>query len=151
MKHKKSLKTLKIKLLNTLMVHGKKNTVEKILLSSIKFICKSQSSHLENLFKLAFINSTPIFKLNEQIVKKGKRKIKKQIPFFLIDDASRLSHGFKTIKVSSYKSRNSEPFFKSLSVEILNLTNEKSNSILSNKETKNQILLNRRYLSKFRW
>lgn len=151
MKHKKYLKTLKTKLLNTLMIHGKKNTTEKILLNTIKFICKSQDSNVENLFKLAFINSTPIFKLNEQLVKKGKRKIKKQIPFFLIDDTSRLSHGLKTIKSSSHKFRSSDPFFKSLSAEILNLINEKSNSISSNRETKNQILLNRRYLSKFRW
>ena len=78
MKHKKSFKILKIKLLNTLMVHGKKNTTEKILLNSTKFICKSQKYRLENLFKLAFINATPMFKLNEQIVKRGKRKIKKQ-------------------------------------------------------------------------
>ena len=150
-KKRKSLKVLKTQFLNTLMSNGKKNTTEKILLNTVKLISKLQKFHLINLLKLAFINSTPIFKLNEQLIKRGKKKVKKQIPFFLLTDSTRILYGIKTIKTVSSKTRGSNFFYKSLGSEILNLTKEKSNSIRSNIEIKTQVLANKRYLSKFRW
>lgn len=150
-KNKRVLRTLKIKLLNTLMSHGKKSTTEKILLSSIKQIFKSNKFQLIGLLKLAFMNVTPMFKLNEQIIKKGKRKVKKQIPFFLTDDSNRVMNGLKTLKYTSKKTRGSSPFYKSLSLEIINLIEEESVSISNNNDLKRFLLSNRRYLSTFRW
>ena len=149
--NRKFYNLMKTKFLNTLMSHGKKNTSEKILLQSIKELYKNSPLHMKSLLKLAFINSTPVFKLNEQFVKKGKRKIRKQIPIFLTNDLTRLMQGFRMIKQTSTKTRSSEKFFKSLSRELLNLTEDKSISISNNSNVVKQVLLNKRYLSKFRW
>lgn len=149
--NRKFPKTLRNKLLNTLMRSGKKNITEKILLNSVKHIYKLNSLNLKNLLSLSFINVISVFKLNEQVVKKGKRKMKKQIPFFLIGDSNRIVHGLKTIHATSFKTRKSEEFYKSLSRELLSLASEKSISISKNNDIKDQVLLNKRHLSKFRW
>lgn len=143
--------TLKTKLLNILMSHGKKNTSEKILFNSIKKIHKAQHFHLKSILKLAFLNSIPVFKLNEQVIKKGKRKVKKKIPFFLVGDSNRIIHGLKVIKETSHKLRQSDSFYKSLSSELINLVKEKSSSMAINREIKNQVSQNKRYVSRFRW
>ncbi len=59
---------LKTKIINTLMISGKKNTGEKILLKFAKRLQKSSKKNFKSLVQLAIINSTPTFKLNEQIV-----------------------------------------------------------------------------------
>lgn len=143
--------TLKTKLLNTLMKHGKKNTSEKILLNSLKRTYKMQRFNLKSVLKMAFLNSIPVFKLNEQVVKKGKRKVKKKIPFFLIGDSNRIMHGFKIIKETSHRTRQSDAFYKSLSSEFIGLVKEKSSSIITNSEIKKQVSQNKRYVSRFRW
>ena len=73
----KSNKTfdLKTKIVNTLMISGKKKTGEKVLLKFAKLLQKSTNKNFKSLVQLAIVNSTPTFKLNEQILKKGKRTI----------------------------------------------------------------------------
>ena len=150
-KNKKSISTLKNKFLNTLMSNGKKNTTEKILLSSAKRIYRLKPINFKLALKLAIINATPLFKLNEQLVKKGKRKIKKQIPFFLVGEYSRLMQGLKIIKLTSDRIRQADPFYKSVSLELINLIEEKSAVLANNNDIKTQAISNKRHLSKFRW
>ena len=133
------------------MSNGKKNTTEKILLSSAKRIYKLKSINFKCSFKLALINATPLFKLNEQLVKKGKRKIKKQVPFFLAGEYNRLMQGLKIIKSTSKRIRKSNTFYNSVSSELINLMEEKSIVLANNNEIKNQVISNKRHLSKFRW
>ena len=72
-KNSKNL-SLKTKIINTLMISGKKTTGEKILLKFAKTLQKSTKKNFKNLVQLAIINATPAFKTNEQVVKKGKRE-----------------------------------------------------------------------------
>lgn len=152
----KSLKTsksfnLKTKIINTLMISGKKNTGEKILLKFAKRLQKSSDKNFKNLVQLAIINSTPTFKLNEQIVKKGKRKAVRSTPSFIVNDSLRIITALKSIKNVVGKNKSSTQFYERFVDEILASASLKSQSVDKKNELQKQILINKRYLSKFRW
>lgn len=65
------------KLINHLVVNGKKTKSEKIVLKSLKALQKVSKKSSKKLFQLALIHSTPVFKLNTITQKKKRRKNKK--------------------------------------------------------------------------
>jgi ribosomal protein S7 len=142
---------LKNKIVNTLMKSGKKKTGEKILLKFLKSLQKSTDKNCKVLLQSAIINSTPAFKLTEQSIKKGKRKAKKNIPSFIIHDSLRIITSLKLIKKVSSKHKSINYFYQSLANEILASSASKSQSVDQKNELQKQILINKRYLSKFRW
>ena len=142
---------LRIKIVNTLMLNGKKKTGEKILLKSIKNLLRSTSKNSRCILQLAIINSTSAFKLNERIVKKGKRKAVKVTPSFIVKDSLRIMTSLKLLKISVSKNKSSKNFYKTLTKEFLASAFLKSQSVLKKNELQNQVLMNKRYLSKFRW
>ena len=142
---------LKNKIVNTLMQSGKKKTGEKILLKFLKSLQKSTDKNFKVLLQSAIINSTSTFKLNEQSIKKGKRKAKKNIPSFIISDSLRIITALKLIKKVSAKNKRSNYFYQSLTAEILASSASKGQSVDQKNELQKQILINKRYLSKFRW
>lgn len=145
-------KELKNKLINTLMKNGNKKTSEKILLKSLKILQKSSIKRHINLIQLSVINSTPIFKVNTQTIKKGKRKSKKEIPTFVKTSLLRLTLALKCLKTaSSVKNFNFSYFAKNLVQEILKTSESKSYSIDKKNELQKQILNNKKYFFKFRW
>jgi small subunit ribosomal protein S7 len=143
--------TLQTKIVNTLMLSGKKSTGEKILLKFSKKLQKLNNKHFRKLVQLAIINSTSTFKLNEQIVKKGKRKAVRHIPSFITTDSLRIMISLKLIKRSATKNKNSSQFYESLANEILMASSLKGQSVEKKAELQNQILANKRYLANFRW
>lgn len=148
---KKKAVILKDKIINILMKNGKKHSGEKILLKSSKLLQKSSKKNFKNLVQLAIINTTSVFKLNEQVMKKGKRKSKKIIPSFIVKDSLRIMTALKYIKTTVFKTKSSTNFYKDLGKEILASSSLKSNSIEQRTKLQTQILLNKRYLSKFKW
>ena len=148
---KKNASHLKNKIVNTLMKSGKKKTGEKILLKFLKSLQKSTDKNFKVLLQSAIINSTSAFKLNEQSIKKGKRKAKKNIPSFIISDSLRIITALKLVTRVSAKNKNSNSFYQSLKNEILFSAVSKGQSIDQKNELQKQILINKRYLSKFRW
>jgi ribosomal protein S7 len=149
-KNNKSI-LLKDKIINVYMKKGKKHTGEKILLKFSKLLQKSTKKNFQSLVQLALINSTPAFKLNEQAMKKGKRKSKKVIPSFIVKDSLRIMTALKFITSIAYKNKRSISFYKSLVKEVLASSHLKSQSIEQKNKLQTQVLLNKRYLSKFRW
>ena len=141
----------KNKIVNVFMKNGKKYTCEKILLKSSKLLQKSSKKNFQNLVQLAVINTTSAFKLNEQVMKKGKRKSKKITPSFIIKDSLRIMTALKFIKNTVQKNKRSTSFYKNLANEILASSSLKSQSIEQKTKLQTQILLNKRYLSKFKW
>ena len=141
----------KNKIVNVFMKNGKKHTSEKILLKSSKLIQKLSRKNFKNLAQLAIVNTTSAFKLNEQVMKKGKRKSKKVTPSFIIKDSLRVMTALKFIKNTVQKKKNSVNSYKNLSNEILASSVLKSQSIEQKTKLQTQILLNKRYLSKFKW
>ena len=149
---KKNEKTnLKTKIINSLMINGEKKTGEKILVKFLKNLQKSTNKNYKSLIQLAIINSTPTFKLNEQVVKKGKRKSIKSTPSFILNDSLRITTSLKSMKKIISKNNNSNHFYISLVKEILASTQLKSSVVDKKNELQKQVLLNKRYLSKFRW
>ena len=141
----------KNKIVNVFMKNGKKHTGENILLKSSKLLQKSSKKNFQNLVQLAIINTTSAFKLNEQVMKKGKRKSKKVTPSFIIKDSLRIMTALKFIKNTVRKNKSSTNFYRSLANEILASSSLKSQSIEQKTKLQTQILLNKRYLSKFKW
>lgn len=148
---KKKTFNLRTKMINTLMLRGKKNTSEKILLQFAKRVQKSSTKNFKTLVQLAIINSTPTFKLNEQIVKKGKRKTIRSTPSFITSDSLRVMTSLKFIKSTVLKNKKSTKFYESFAYEMLAATSLKSQVVDKKNELQKQVLLNKRYLSKFRW
>ena len=150
---KKSIKkiSLKTKIVNSFMIHGEKKTSEKILLKALKALQKSTNKNSKDLLQRFIINSTSTFKLNEQVVKKGKRKVTKITPSFILNDSLRISTSLKSIKKVIKKSKQSNSFYSRLSEEILSSSQLKGQVVEKKNELQKQILLNKRYLSKFRW
>lgn len=143
--------SLKEKFINIIMVSGKKTSAEIILLNFAKKLQKSINKHSKKVTQLAIINSTSIFKLNEQIVKKGRRKTIKNNSSFIITDISRVLISFKSIKYVVMKKKESNPFYIRLTDEILLASNIRGGSVDKKIEMQKRILLNKRYLSKFYW
>jgi len=141
----------KNKIVNVFMKNGKKHTSEKILLKSSKLIQKLSRKNFKSLAQLAIVNTTSAFKLNEQVMKKGKRKSKKVTPSFIIKDSLRVMTALKFIKNTVQKKKNSANSFKNLSNELLASSLLKGQSIEQKTKLQTQILLNKRYLSKFKW
>jgi len=148
---KKKTMVFKNKIVNVFMKNGKKHTSEKILLKSSKFLQKSSKKSFRNIVQLAIINTTSAFKLNEQVMKKGKRKSKKVTPSFIIKDSLRIMTALKFLRNTVQKNKNSTNFYKNLANEILASSSLKSQSIEQKTKLQTQILLNKRYLSKFKW
>ena len=148
---KKKTMVFKNKIVNVFMKNGKKHTSEKILLKSSKFLQKSSRKSFQNIVQLAIINTTSAFKLNEQVMKKGKRKSKKVTPSFIIKDSLRIMTALKFLRNTVQKNKNSTNFYKNLANEILASSSLKSQSIEQKTKLQTQILLNKRYLSKFKW
>lgn len=147
----KKVFNLKTKITNIIMRNGKKNTGEKILLKFAKKLQKSNAKNFKKIVQLAIINSSSTFKLNEQVIKKGKRKTTKSTPSFIMTDSLRIMMSLKSIKQLAVKSNNSNRFYEVLVNEILLTSNLKGQSVDKKTELQKQILANKRYLSKFRW
>ena len=150
-KKKNNLVVLKNQIVNIFMKNGKKRTGEKILLKFSKSLQKSTTKKFQNLVQLAIINSTPAFKLNEQTMKKGKRKSKKIAPSFIMKDSLRIMTAVKYIKGAARKDKNPTNFYRRLNNEVLEASSFKGQSVEQKNKLQNQILLNKRYLTKFKW
>jgi ribosomal protein S7 len=147
----KSTRKLKEKIINTLMLCGQKKTGEKILIKTIKRLQKSTVKKSKSLLHVSVINATPTFKFNEQIMKRGKRKAVKSIPYFITNDTKRIVLALKTIKLTSSKNKDSISFISKFTKEILETSSLKSLSIEHKNDLQKQVLSTKRYLHKFRW
>lgn len=126
---RKKTTILKNRIINIFMKNGKKRTSEKILLRSSKLLQKSSSKNFQNLVQLAIINTTSAFKINEQVMKKGKRKSKKVTPSFIVKDSLRIMTALKFIRNTVQRNKSSTSLYKDLANEILASFSSKSQSI----------------------
>jgi len=148
---KNKVSHLKNKIVNTLMKSGRKKTGEKILLKFLKSLQKSTNKNTKAILHSAILNSASAFKVNEQSIKKGKRKATKTIPSFIVGDSLRITTALKLMAKVSAKNKNSNHFYQSLKAETIASSSLKGQSVEQKNEVQKQILMNKRYLSKFRW
>ena len=142
---------LKQKLTNAMMKHGKKKTAEKILVKSLKLIQKFNKKNHKNLIKNSIVNVTPTFKINKQSSKRGKRKVEKEIPAFIKKDSLRTVLSANFLVSASLKNKDLKTFYKKLAQEVIETSLQKSKSIEQKTEMQKQMLMQKRYLLKFRW
>jgi ribosomal protein S7 len=142
---------IKNKLINHITINGEKKTSEKLLLKSVKKLQKSSKKQVKALLQLCILNSTPIFKLHTSSNKKQKKRHKKvrEMPTFIVRPEIRTSLSIKFIL--SNKEKVSKNFYSELTKKILLTTQPKSGSISLKNELQKKILLNRRYLTYYRW
>ena len=136
-----------------MMLSGKKQTSERIVLKSLKSLQKSISKNPISLVKQSVVNSTPVFKINKQSKKRGKKKTVKEIPIFMRNDYIRIISSLKFLVSSPKKKKEYYNFYKQLSKEILFSSSFKSNSssISKKADIQKQVLAQKRYLFNFRW
>ena len=142
---------LKQKIINSMMKNGEKKTIEKILKKSLKLIQKYDKKNHLNILKHSIINSTPIFKINVQSKKRGKRKVKKEIPTFINKNILRIVASFNFLSENALKNKDLNCFYQKITKEIIDSSLQKSRSIEQKNEIQKQVLLQKRYLLNFRW
>jgi ribosomal protein S7 len=148
---KEETRNLRTKIINILMKNGKKNTGEKSLLKFAKRLQKSSDKHFKNLVQVAIINTTPTFKINEQIVKRGKRKTVRSTPSFITSNSLRIMNALKLFKRAVEKNKNSNQFYENFVNEVLSAASSRGQSVDKKTELQKQVVANKRYLSNFRW
>jgi ribosomal protein S7 len=141
---------IKNKLLKHILINGKKPISEKILTKSFKSIQKHQNKPHSEIFKLAIINSTPMFRIIKLKNKRRKKKSVKEIPAFLSTYAYRTSWGLKYL-VNNATSKTDNIFFNKLKHEILFNAIDESSTITFKNELQNKTLKERKYFKHYRW
>ena len=142
---------LKNKIINVFMKNGKKKTVEKIIVKFVKTFQKSSTKRFTTLFQSSIINATPVFSVNTQVIKRGKRKVTKDIPSFLSNNSIRVTTAMNFFKQSVAKDKKNGPFYEMLAKEVLSSASITTSSVVKKIDVQNQALLNKRYWSNFKW
>ena len=142
---------LKDKTVNEFMRNGKKLTGEKILIKFVKSFQKRNRKNFKSLLQVAIINVTPVFSINTQIIKKGKRKYINEVPVFLQNHSARIRNSLKFFKHSTLKEKKTSHFYQLLSKEVLNSAKFDSLSIVEKNDLQKQVLKNKRYWANFKW
>ena len=143
---------IKNKMINHLMISGRKETGEKILLKSLKEIQRDSKKQSQELVKLGIMYSTPTFKLHKITNKKQKRRNKKvrTIPAFISDKNARISLAIKFILITLRKKKSKNCHIK-LKQELIANALYKGSAIQIKNELQKQVLVNKHYFSYFRW
>ena len=130
-------KSLKLGLINRVMLKGKKWKSEIILNKNFKLIQKKKKK-LENIIKLSIINSSPYFS-----IKKLQRKKKNPIEFpFLLSKQNRVMFGLKNLTKNSCH--------RKLSFEVLGSSNREGLTVSGKKNLHKESFL-RKKVANYRW
>ena len=142
---------LKIKFLNFLLKNGNKKTCENVLLKCFKTLQKSSNKCHKKVFKLALINSTPVFRTiilkNKRIRKKNRQS--KEIPKLITKNFERISWSMKHIlgfTKQSFRTR----FRVKLGQEIILNAQNVGNATKNVSYYQKQSISNKRFLLHFR-
>lgn len=143
---------LKTKFLNHLLRNGNKKTCEGVLLKCFKNLQKSSNKSHKKIFKLAVINSTPVFRLivlkNKKTRKKNRKS--KEIPKLITKNSERISWSIKYILNFTKQSFPTRLRAK-LGQEIILNAQNKGNTTKKVLDHQKQSISNKRFLLHFRW
>ena len=142
--NKKNCMLLKNRIQTYMMVNGKKNLCEKILLKTSKLLQKRTKKNHINLITRSLINATSI--ISTKKIKKSKRKTIKEFPYIL-NKKNRLMLSIKRILHSlKRKSKITNELF----LEIIAVSRMESDVLKSKEESHNTALIKKKY-AYFRW
>ena len=142
---------IKSKLINHLILNGKKETSEKTFNRNFKTLQKKSQKCSSKLFQLALISSTSVFRLHRISLKNRKKKKVREVPGFLRNRNNRISLALKFLVKITKQTSDSLYFDKNFLTKILSLS-KFENETLSIKNETQKTLLNKRYLFRYyRW
>ena len=131
---------LKKTFVNNMVIDGKKLKSERNFNRNLKEIQKTVMKSHELLFKIAILNSTPIFRIIELKKKSRKKKNQtKEVPAFLSYDSFRTSWAIKYL-IGSKKKKTKNFYYNSLKNKILFNAQNLGLSIEFKKQTQKQAL-----------
>lgn len=135
-------KSLKLTILNLLMLNGNKNTSEKLLIKSFKLLQKNTKKDFKLILKSSIKNLSPTV----STLRVKKRKLVTTVPFFLTKQ-KRLIYAIKAILSTSAKSSNKQFL---LYQELLQASKNKGNLKSKIKELQSTAFINKNF-SNYRW
>jgi ribosomal protein S7 len=136
---------IKLKLLNSLMLKGKKRTTEKLVLKSLKRFQKSNfKKDSKEFIKVSLLNSAPSVQIKQ--IKKKRKTI--EFPFLLNNDL-KISYGLKSL-IKNSRIQRSQPFYKSFQLELVNSSNSQGTSVNNKKQIHENAFLKKKYAN-YRW
>jgi ribosomal protein S7 len=136
---------VKNKMLNHLLLDGKKKTCEKILLRSFKELQKFSKKQSTKLISLAIVCSMPLFKIHQLINKNKKKKNVKEIPTVVTTLKARISLAIKFI-LKNLKNKKLHYFYTRLYTEILHTVKNESLAVQLKNDVQKQVLLKKHFL-----
>jgi ribosomal protein S7 len=140
--------SIKQKLLQHVLIHGKKQTSEIILSKTLKLIQKIKKQSHINVLKLAIQNITSSFRIIKLRSKKTRNKQNKEIPTFIYDYNCRSSWGLKNL-IKTIKKKKS--YHSQLKQEILLNAKNEGQNINKKNELQEKIQKINFILRKHRW
>nr|QDA21759.1 ribosomal protein S7 [Proschkinia sp. SZCZR1824] len=140
---------IKLKMINHLILNGKKETGEKEFCKNFKNLQKKSRKCSNKIFQLALISSTSVFRLHKISLKKRKKKKVQEIPGFLRNQNNRISLALKfLLQVTKHGAYS---LSKNLSTEILLLSKSKSGNLSIKTEKQKAVLTKKHLFRYYRW
>ena len=133
---------LKKQFLNCLIFNGKKATVEKVLLKTVKRLGQTVKVHTKNVIKSYFFLLFPIFKINIA----GKRNSS----VIIWNQKIRVSSVVKQL-VSTLKNKKPNYLYIKLYKEILEINDTGSKQLEAKNKTQKQILSTKNFFFFYKW
>ena len=141
--------SIKSKILNHLLLDGKKKTSEKILLQSFKELQKFSVKQSTKLMQLAVVCCTSLFKIHKQVRKNRKKKHVREIPTIIISKKARISLAIKSI-LRSLKNKNLNCFYAKFYTEILSTAHNEGSAVDMKTEIQKQLLIKKHFFFNYR-
>ena len=141
---------LKEKLTNMLMKHGNKRVSEKIVNKGLKLVQKADKKNQANLMKQVLVRISYPFKIQDRVLKKGRKKSRIQVPTFHFDARLRYASSLKLL-AKKILEKHSENSSITLSNKILSVIKKEGTIIDAKTRLQENLSLNKRYLFHFRW
>nr|YP_009186111.1 ribosomal protein S7 [Skeletonema marinoi]ALO71443.1 ribosomal protein S7 [Skeletonema marinoi] len=131
------------KIINQLLLKGKRTTSEKIWLKSVKFFYKLFNKNHKEFINRALINVTPLLKV-KQLKQKNKRSQLKEFPY-IVNNANRVSSTLKFF-LTKTNNKDEKKMHKKLINELLLATKNTGTNISKKKVCMNMLLLKKVFL-----
>jgi len=135
------------KIINQLLLHGKKTISEKIWLKSLKLFYKSSIKNHKKVFNRALINLMPLLKV-KQLKQKRKRLQLKEFPY-IINIKSRISIALKFF-LNRKKSKKDTKTPQKFVGELVAVANKSGISISKKKSLYEYAFIKKKYFY-YRW
>lgn len=139
---------IKNKLYNHLLINGEKAVTEKILIKATKNLQKNSKKNSKYIITTAIYLTAPAFKIFTFTKKRRKKKITKEIPFFLVSKNGQISFAIKlilkTLKKKNFISEN-------LKKELLLGAKNCSEALKIKNKIHNTVVLKKNMLRYYKW